>query len=209
MCVAPNGVTIPVAAALGEARAAWQEKWPALRDRPVALFYSRLHRKKRLRELLDLWLSTPRGDWLLLVAGVPEDYAPDELNAGLAAAGAAERVRVFDGAGLPPPYAAASLFVLPSHSENFGLVIAEALAAGVPALVTDTTPWQDLATEGAGACVAWAAFPDALNHALATAPGELAARGRRGRAWMERSFSWEQSVGLLREFYQHLRDERR
>src|SRR2546430_12699827 len=53
-------------------------------------------------------------------------------------------VQAFDGTGVPPPYAVASLFLLPSHSENFGLVIAEAMAHGVPPLVTDTTPKKTL-----------------------------------------------------------------
>jgi glycosyltransferase involved in cell wall biosynthesis len=131
VCVSPNGVPLPTDGELAAGRAAWHELCPATRTRPVALFYSRFHRKKRLRELIDLWLSAPRGDWLLLIVGVAEDCTAAELSASITAAGAADRVAVFDGAGRPPPYAVASLFVLPSHSENFGLVIAEALAASV------------------------------------------------------------------------------
>ena len=116
ICVSPNGVVLPDAGELTAARTAWQELCPALRQRPVALFYSRFHRKKRLQELIALWLSAPRGDWLLLIAGVTEDYTVAELKATVAAAGAQDRIAVFDGAGRPPPYAAASLFLLPSHS---------------------------------------------------------------------------------------------
>ena len=209
VCVSPNGVPLPADGELAAARTAWHELCPAARTRPVALFYSRFHRKKRLRELIDLWLSAPRGDWLLLIAGVAEDYTAAELAASIAAAGAAGRVAVFDGAGRPPPYAVASLFVLPSHSENFGLVIAEALAAGVPALVTDTTPWSGLAANGCGWCPAWENYGAALATALATPSAELAAMGRRGRDWAAREFSWARAAGLLVEFYRHLRDERR
>jgi glycosyltransferase involved in cell wall biosynthesis len=175
----------------------------------VALFYSRFHRKYRLRELIDLWLAAPRGDWLLLIVGVAEDYTTAELTALIAAAGAQEAIAVFDGTGRPPPYAVASLFVLPSHSENFGLVVAEALAAGVPALVTDATPWQGLVREECGWCVPWKAFAAILDTALAISPGELQARGRRGRAWVEQEFSWEKAARLLQQFYAHLRDESR
>jgi glycosyltransferase involved in cell wall biosynthesis len=209
VCVSPNGVPIPGDGELAAARAAWHGLCPATRTRPVALFYSRFHRKKRLRELIDQWLSAPRGDWLLLVVGVAEDYTAAELSSTLAAAGAADRVAVFDGANRPPPYAVASLFVLPSHSENFGLVIAEALAAGVPALVTDTTPWSGLAANGCGWCVSWENHGATLATALTTAPSELAAMGRRGRDWAAREFSWARAAGLLVEFYRHLRDERR
>lgn len=209
VCVSPNGVALPTDAGLAAARAVWHGICPAARSRPVALFYSRFHRKKRVRELIDLWLSRPRGDWLLLIVGVTEDYSAGALAAEVAAAGGTDRIGVFDGASRPPPYAVASLFVLPSHSENFGLVIAEALAAGVPVLVTDTTPWTGLAAQGGGWCVAWDDYATALAAALATPAAELTALGRRGRAWAARDFSWTRAAGLLTAFYRHLRDERR
>ena len=209
VCVAPNGVFLPTAGELAAARSAWQELVPATRTRPVALFYSRLHRKKRVRELVDLWLSAPRGDWLLLVAGIAEDYTAAGLTGEIAARGAGDRIAVHDSTGHPPPYAAASLFVLPSHSENFGLVIAEALAAGVPALVTDTTPWQGLARADAGWCVPWGRYGAQLDQALALGPEALATLGARGRDWMRRDFSWERTAGLLHEFYAVLSDAHR
>jgi glycosyltransferase involved in cell wall biosynthesis len=207
ICVSPNGVPLPDAPALLAARQTWHDLCPAARTRPVAVFYSRFHRKKRVRELIDLWLSAPRGDWLLLVAGVTEDFSAAGLSADYAAA--SDRVAIVDGAGRPAPYAAASLFLLPSHSENFGLVIAEALAAGVPALVTDTTPWSGLAANGSGWCGPWENYAKMLAAALATPPAELAAMGARGREWAAREFSWSRAATLLVEFYRHLRDERR
>jgi glycosyltransferase involved in cell wall biosynthesis len=209
VCVSPNGVALPSDPDLAAARAAWLELCPAARSRPVALFYSRLHRKKRVSELIDLWLSAPRGDWLLLIAGLAEDYTAAGLAGQVATAGGTDRIAVFDGAGRPPPYAIASLFVLPSHSENFGLVIAEALAAGVPALVTDTTPWSGLAGSQAGWCVPWDTFGDTLAAALATRPAGLEAMGRSGRDWVSRDFSWDRAARLLDEFYRHLHDARR
>lgn len=209
VCVSPNGVPLPHTTELGAARDFWQSLCPATRSRPVALFYSRFHRKKRLRELIDLWQSAPRGDWLLLIVGVAEDYDAPAVAAMAKKPEHAEGIAVFDGAHRPPPYAAADLFVLPSHSENFGLVIAEALAAGVPALVTDTTPWSGLENAGAGWCVPWEKFDATLAAALATNRAELKNMGRCGRQWMAREFSWERVANLLTGFYQHLLDERR
>ena len=207
ICVSPNGVVAPSDSDLSTAREVWQKLCPAVRSRPVALFYSRFHRKKRLRELIDLWLASSRGDWLLLIAGVPEDYSLEELNAVVTARGAQEKIALFNGADLPPPYAVASLFILPSHSENFGLVIAEALAARVPALVTDATPWQGLNREGCGWCVPWDNFGATLNTALVLPAGELQGKGQHGRSWVGREFSWDKAARLLKEFYTHLRDE--
>lgn len=204
VCVSPNGVALPTGSGLAAARAKWLELCPAARSRPVAVFYSRLHRKKRVRELIELWLSAPRGDWLLLIAGLTEDYTAAELNAEVVARSAAEKIVVFDSAGHPPPYAIASLFVLPSHSENFGLVIAEALAAGVPALVTNTTPWTGLAANNCGWCVPWEKFGDALTTALATRPDDLQASGTRGAEWIRREFSCDKAAALLHEFYRDL-----
>lgn len=205
ICVAPNGVEIPTDATVAAARAAWLTRCPALRGRRVAVFYSRFHRKKRVRELLDLWQQEKRGDWFLLFVGVAEEYTAGDLNAWIAAAGAESGAAAFDGAAAPAPFGVASLFLLPSHSENFGLVIAEALAAGVPALVTDQTPWQDLATHDAGWCVPWDAWPQTLRLALAQDEAALRRRGLAGRAWVQRAFTWERSARLLVEFYRHLR----
>lgn len=207
VCVSPNGVPVPADGELAAARAAWHELVPATKSRPVALFYSRFHRKKRVRELIELWLSVPRGDWLLLVAGVAEDYTAAGLAAEFAAA--QDRVVIADGAGRPAPYAVASLFLLPSHSENFGLVIAEALVAGVPALVTNTTPWSGLAANGAGWCVAWEDYATTLTIALTLSRTDLAALGGRGRAWAAREFSWDRAAGMLMEFYRQLCHGRR
>lgn len=205
ICVAPNGVELPTDADLAAARAAWHQEFPSLASRRVALFYSRFHRKKRVRELIELWLATAPVDWLLLVAGVPEEYTVAEVQSWCPAAASESRVIVVDGRGRPPPFAVAEVFLLPSHSENFGLVVAEALAARVPAVVTDTTPWTALNAHDAGQCVAWENYPHALRIALATAPAELAARGGRGRAWVAQEFTWQQAAARLLDFYRELK----
>lgn len=208
ICMAPNGVVPPSAAEETAAAAHWHALLPALAGRRVALFYSRFHSKKRVLELIDLWLSKPRGDWLLLLVGIPEQYTVSHLEAHIKAQGGAGKVLVQDGAGQPPPYAAASLFVLPSHSENFGLVVVEALVHGVPVLTTDTTPWQELAPNGAGQCVAWAAFGSALDTLLAETPAALHASGGRARAWAGATFSWDRAAKILDEFYAQLTSKR-
>ena len=207
ICVAPNGVNPVTPADLALARSHWHSLCPATKNRPVAIFYSRLHRKKRLRELFDLWLGQNTGDWLLLLVGLPEEYSVAEVQGWITAAGAQERVAVFDGTGQPPPYAVGSLFLLPSHSENFGLVVAEALTAGLPVLTTDSTPWRELSQQHAGWCVPWENFAPTLTSALKTPATELGAMGNRGRVWAEKQFTWERSGKLLIDFYQRLRHD--
>jgi len=205
VCVAPNGVAAATPADRAAAEAHWRGVLGPREQRPIALFYSRLHRKKRLLELIDLWLDQGPKDWLLLIVGIPEDYTASMLETYVMNAGQSGRVRAYDGSAQPAPYPVASLFVLPSHGENFGLSIAEALAEGVPALVTDTTPWAGLEREGAGWCVPWAEFGPALRRATATEPAVLRQMGEFARAWVLRTFSWERSARLLAEFYAKLR----
>jgi len=204
VCVAPNGVAAPAAESTDAAAAYWREVCPTAVDQRVALFYSRFHEKKRVIELIDLWLERAPRHWLLLLVGVPESYSVRMLEQYVLRNSGAGRVRVFDGTGKPAPYAHASLFLLPSHSENFGLVIAEALAHGLPAIVTDTTPWRRLTDSGGGGCVPWGEFGPMLSGLTGESRQKLRARGMIARAWVLREFSWERSARLLSGFYASL-----
>ena len=205
--VAPNGIAMPTAEAQTEAAAYWTRLCPETAERPTAVFYSRFHRKKRVLELIDCWLADAPKDWLLLLVGIPQEYTVEDLSAYLLHNSGLGRVQVFDGLGRPPPYAVASLFVLPTHSENFGLAIAEALAAGVPVLVTDGAPWQRVNAEGIGWCVPWKDYPAALRAATAEGPSRLLSRGKLGRTWIEREYSWDPAARRLLEFYERLRTD--
>lgn len=205
ICVAPNGVNAPEIPQKVRDAEHWLTVCPTVGTRPVALFYSRFHRKKRVLELIDLWLERGPKDWLLLLVGIPQEYTPRMLEQYIMRASGAGRVRVFSGEDRPAPYAIASLFLLPSHSENFGLVIAEALAHGVPSLVTDGTPWSGLNSEARGWCVPWADYGNALQAATSETREQLRARGARARDWVLSEFSWEKSARDLAQFYEHLK----
>jgi glycosyltransferase involved in cell wall biosynthesis len=204
ICLAPNGVTAPPAGEIAAATAHWRAACPEAGQRRTALFYSRFHVKKRVLDLIDLWLAHAPPDWLLLMVGIAQDYTPRELETYVMRASGAGRVLAFDGLGRPPPYSIASLFLLPSHGENFGLVIAEAMAHGLPVLVTDTTPWSPINGLDAGWCVPWGNYAASLRTALAETPDCLQERGTRAREWVLREYSWEQSARRLLQFYRQL-----
>ena len=201
ICVAPNGVDLPNEAQLQLAREHWQPRVPDSVHRPIALFHSRLHSKKRVIELIDLWLTTAPRDWRLLIVGLEDEFQVDDVADYVRRARGTDRISVFDGLYRPPPYAIASLFLLPSHSENFGLVVAEAMASGVPVLVTDTTPWSALRAHGAGWWVPWDQFGPALRSACAEDAETLRARGQAGRRWVSRAFVWDEYARRLLDFY--------
>ncbi|HEY1111342.1 MAG TPA: glycosyltransferase [Opitutaceae bacterium] len=204
ICVAPNGIEAPSPQGVAAARAHWLTACPEAAGRRTALFYSRFHAKKRVLELIDLWLAQAPAEWLLLLVGIPEMYPVAELEALVERKSGRGRIRVFDGSGAPPPYPVAEYFLLPTFNENFGLVIAEALAHGVPALVTDTTPWRAMEAVGAGWCVPWETFGATVQRACALSPEELRARGATGRAWVLANYSWAASARVLGEFYSTL-----
>ena len=171
----PNGVDVPSETADSRFRETGAPR--------RALFLSRVHPKKGLPLLLDAWAEVRPAGWELVVAGPDEGGHRAEMEAQAARLGIAGDVRF----GTPWPttakwalYRSADLFVLPTHSENFGVVVAEALAAGVPALTTVGAPWRDAPRPGCGWWTAIGVRPlaEALRDAASRSDAERARHGR-------------------------------
>jgi glycosyltransferase involved in cell wall biosynthesis len=195
------------------ARGAGAPGRPELAGRPYALFLSRLHPKKGLELLLEAFaglVETARADWRLVVAGDGEPAYVSALRRRAERLGDGGRI-LFTGwlAGVErlETLRGAGLFVLPSHQENFGLAAAEAMAAGVPVLLSDRVNLADLViAAGAG----WVVPPDAapLRDALAAAlrdPTARAARGRAGQELARERFAWPVVAARLVDLYRGLR----
>ena len=204
-CVAPNGIE-PVVVDAEAARAVYQARAPELRGRRVLLFYSRFHPKKRLLELVRDFarLAPAHPDWHLLAVGIPEAFGPERVAGEAHAAGVGGRVTALDGRGLPPPHPLAELFVLPTHDENFGRAVAEALAHGLPVLTTRGAPWAEIETWGAGAWVDLGDVARALGDLMGRPPGELREMGERGRKAVLERYAWPVVVQPLVAFYRGL-----
>ncbi|MEI9852613.1 MAG: glycosyltransferase [Sphingomonas sp.] len=161
----------------------------------TALFLSRIHPKKGLPMLLRAWARERPQGWQLLIAGPDEDGHAAEIAAEIAALGLAGAARLTGpvyGAEKEALLRGADLFVLPTHSENFGMAVAEALAYEVPVLTTRGAPWESLVEHSCG----WWVEPEeqAIGEALRTATGASdAARramGRRGAVMVADRFDW-------------------
>ncbi len=184
VAIIPNGIDLPE----------YQQKPP--RSRRTLLFLGRLHPVKGIDSLLQAWkvLQGRFPDWDLRIVG------PD--NAGYAGTLKAlsadlDLARVtFEGPSYGPAkfeaYRKADLYVLPTHSENFGMTVAEALACGTAAIVSQGAPWQGLEKSGAGWWPAIGRDPllAALQGAMTRPQNELDAMGETGRLWMQRDFAW-------------------
>lgn len=182
--VIPNGVDIPH---LGPCQTS---------ETRVLLYLARLHPEKGIETLLEAWqIVSPRfKDWQLWIIGPDIKGYLSEIKK-LAAILHLERIQ-FAGPAYGEDkfraYQQAELYVLPSPSENFGITVAEALAAGTPAIATKGAPWKELKAHDAGWWVELGVEPlvACLEEALSNSPHELRRKGMQGRKWVEKDFSW-------------------
>lgn len=160
-----------------------------------ALFLSRISPKKGLPLLLEAWSRVRPPNWELVIVGNDEGGHADYLRARIVEMGMTATVQILPGAADSEKwswYSQADLFVLPTHSENFGLVVAEAMLAGLPVITTHGAPWQLLEATNTGWWVPISvdALVDALREAVEMDSATLRAMGEKARQVAEREFDW-------------------
>lgn len=182
-------------------------------DARLLLYFSRIHRKKGLLTLVEAMARSRRrlDGWELVVAGPNDDPAYfSAITARIAESGLAPRVHLtgeLRGQERRDAFAAAELMVLPTLSENFGLVVAEALGVGLPVITTrGAVAWEVLERERAGWWVPTnvAGVEEALLDAAARSSADLAAMGERGRALIRRDYRWPEVARQTLELYSWL-----
>ncbi|WP_264565358.1 glycosyltransferase [Flavobacterium sp. N3904] len=108
------------------------------------VFLSRIHPKKGIEILLEAWRNCHTTGWTLEIAGIGDENYMETLKQSAQNLNNVHFVGAKYGRDKWEFLRSADVMVLPTHSENFGIVVAEALAVGVPVLTTQGTPWQDL-----------------------------------------------------------------
>jgi len=192
--------------------AGFRARHPDLGKHPYIVVLGRLHPKKGVEALIAAFLQATRReglhDWRLVVAGDGEAAHAAHLRRIAGGRPGGERV-VFTGwvAGQEKLAAlqGAAVLALPSHQENFGLVVVEALACGVPVLVS---PHVNLADEVQAAGAGWVVplDPAGLEAGLVLAmarPDERQRCAAAGRRLVER-FSWPRVAAELSQLYQRV-----
>jgi glycosyltransferase involved in cell wall biosynthesis len=142
-----------------DTRAASEEflaRWPELRGKQLAISLGRIHPKKGTDILIEAFARTLAKDaaWHLVVAGPDQIGWQKELEALAGRLGIASRITwtgSLAGTRKWGAFSASEVFVLPSHQENFGIVVAEAMACSLPIIVSDKVNiWREIESYGAG-----------------------------------------------------------
>lgn len=207
--VIPLGISREFVAEPGAAEQ-FRDRHPTLGQHPYVLILCRLHPKKGLEPFLKVFLALTTDaeftGWRLVVAGDGDPSYVAGLKRTVQEQNGDQRVLFTGWLGGEDKRAAlrgAALMALPSHQENFGLSIVEALASGVPALVS---PYVNLAGEIEAAGAGWVVDlePAALREGLRRAmhdPDNRARRGAAGRELAVSRFTWPPIANQLAELY--------
>lgn len=203
----PNGVNIP---SLEDcpSRKILIELFPSLANFKWLLFLSRIHPKKGIDNLLYVWQKIEKQfpDWQLIIAG-PDAIGYQATLERLVTELDINRRVCFTGMLSGEKKAAAlgnaDLFVLPTHSENFGIAIAESLAYGVPVITTKEAPWEDLLTYNCGWWIEdnQLTLKIALIEAMGFSDIQRQTMGTKGRAMVKEKYSWDYVGKQMAEVY--------
>jgi glycosyltransferase involved in cell wall biosynthesis len=170
-------------------RAAFYAHCPTANGRRLVLFLSRIHEKKGVDLLIDAFarLADEFPDFDLVIAGPDQVGLQASLQRRAQGLGIAERIHwpgMLSGDVKWGAYRAAEFFVLPSHQENFGIVVTDAMALSLPVLITDKVNiWREVDADGAGVVVddKTGAIADGLRALFSMTATERASMGEKAR----------------------------
>ena len=180
----------------------------------TALFLSRIHRVKGLLNLVEAWRRLRPEGWRLEIVGPDEGGHRKEVEEAVRAAKLDKHVTFMAplcGVDKWRALSRASLLVLPSFNENFGIVVPEALACGTPVITTVATPWQELEEHRCGWWIETGVEPllKALKTAIETADSERRSMGARGRQLVTSKYTWPAIASQMHQLYEEvLRNEK-
>jgi glycosyltransferase involved in cell wall biosynthesis len=193
IAIIPNGVQVPERVN----REVFYAAFPQLRDRRIVLYLGRLHYKKGLDLLCRAWATvhTAFPDAHLVIAGPDSENTRARIGKMVDEAGTKSSVTfagMLAGESKWAALAAASVFVLPSYSEGFSVAILEALAMGIPVVISDKCNFPEVVQNRCGWVTTATAEPvaSALKESLALSEQERSELGSNARSLAQRRYDW-------------------
>jgi glycosyltransferase involved in cell wall biosynthesis len=200
--VSPLGVEAPPISK--SAKSEFLARYPRLQNTRNFLFLGRLHPKKGCDILLDAFARVRSADSISLILAGPDQIGwESDLRRQVARLNLANRVAftgMLQGTIKQGAFACADAFVLPSHQENFGISVVEALAAGVPVLISNrVNVWREIDTDRAGYVESddLAGTTRLLQRWIDTAPTERETMRQNARNCFEQRFEIDRAVDSL------------
>lgn len=181
------------------ATAKFLSKWPALRGKRIAIFLGRIHPIKGTDILIQAFADTlaKDPDWHLVVMGPDQGGMRQKLDELARRLGMSDRITwtgMQQGEIKWGAYYASEVFVLPSHQENFGIVVAEALSCGLPVIIsTKVNIWREVMSYWAGLVCEDTAegTREALHRWSLLTPSEIAALRSRSKKCFDELFDYK------------------
>jgi glycosyltransferase involved in cell wall biosynthesis len=184
------------------------DRFPELRDRRWVLFLGRIHPQKGIVQAMQACfdLLAFADDWHLVIAGPDEVGLAKMLQAAIARKNLQNRVTftgMLERKDVRALLGRASLLLQPSMSEGLSMSILEALAAGLPVLISTACNMPEIETEKAGRVVppTRADLAYAMRGMVKQGKEDLAEMGRRARKLAEDRFDWARVIPRYREMY--------
>ena len=197
IAVVPNGIDLP------EIKKIKKDNKPLKK----LLFLGRIHPIKGIHNLLMAWqeIQNIHQNWTLEIVG-PDNYNYlSELNRTTKKLQLKRVVfsKEIHGEEKNMKYQSADLFILPSHSENFGVSVAEALSNGIPCVVSKGAPWKILDEKKAGWWIdnSVEMLTKNLISILSMSTSELESMGLNGRDLVSEDFNWNKVSAMMTEVY--------
>jgi len=189
----------------------FRAKWQITPSKNIILFLGRINFKKGLDLLVRAFsqISKCREDLHLVLAGPDDEGYGAKVRHWLVREGALSKTTftgIVAGSDKLDILAAAQLFVLPSYTENFGLAVVEAMAAGLPVVISNRVNiWHEIFEAHAGVVVNCDAeeLAGAMERLLLN-PVDAKEMGERARRLVKERFTWERVAPLMIELYRNI-----
>jgi glycosyltransferase involved in cell wall biosynthesis len=176
----------------------------------ILLFMSRIAPKKGLSLLFEAWSKIEdKKNWIITVVGDDKCEYAGEMKTLAGTLNIKETVQFVGtafGQKKRDAFAAASLFILPSYSEGFPMVVLDSLGAGVPVIVTKAAEWSDLEKYMCGwwVDIDAVAIQKAIMEAINLKEEKLVQMGIAGKKMVEKLYSWNEIGKQTIELYKEL-----